>query len=84
MFEDVIWGLPSIDGTFLPPTGDDFRLGTDGEFLACCDDNDEAWPVLLPVEAGVVLGLPPVLLDNEVGEPTTIGGDGDWLLLGGC
>ena len=73
-----------MDGTFLPPTGDDFRLGTDtdGEFLACCEeDNEEAWPVLLPVEVGVVLGLPPVLLDNEVGEPTIIGGDGDWLLL---
>jgi hypothetical protein len=37
------------------------------------------------VEADV-LGLPPALLEIDVvGEPTIIGGDGDWLLLGfGC
>lgn len=36
----------------------------------------------------LVLGLPPALLDIDevvvVGEPTIIGGDGDWLLLAGC
>lgn len=83
---EVIWGFPRIDATFLPPTGDDFRLGTEGEFLPCWDDNVEAWPALLAVEVeAVVLGLPPALFDIEVvGELTIIGGDGDWLLLGGC
>ena len=56
-------------------------LGTDGEFLACWDDNEEAWPTLLPVDVEfvAVLGLPPALFDTEevVGDPTIIGGDGD-------
>lgn len=75
----------SIDGTFLPPTGDDFRAGT-GVFLACWEDKEELWFILLlAVEAEVVLGLP-VFLDIEevVGEPTMTGGDGDWVELAGC
>jgi len=56
-----------------------------GEFLACCDeDNEEAWAGLPLVDTdGFVLGLPPAPppppLESEdvVGEPTNIGGDGD-------
>ena len=46
----------------------------------------DTWPALLAVEMeAVVFGLPPALFDIEVvGEPTIIGGDGDWLLQGGC
>lgn len=47
----------------------------------------EAWPLLF-VEAVVVLGLAlaPLEMEEWVGEPTTTGGEGDWLLLlgGSC
>lgn len=66
-------------------------MGPDAEFnfWGCCeDDKVEAWPPVLvdvEVEAAVVFGLlPPVLFEIEdvVGDPTTIGGEGDWWLLG--
>lgn len=71
--EEATWGFPRIDG--------DFWLGMDGEFLVCCAEKDEAWPVLLFAEADDVLGLPLAPLETEevVGEPT-IGVV--WLVLG--
>ena len=70
-----MWGFPKIDGTLLPPTGDDFWLDTNGEFLAYRDDKLDVWPPLLPVEVEpVVLGLPPAPLGIEVvREPNIIG-----------
>lgn len=74
----MTWGLPRIEGE---------DLCVAGEFLACCDeDREEAWGVLPLVEADTfVLGLPPppppLEMEDVVGEPTNIGGEGDWLLL---
>lgn len=81
--EGELWGWPRIEGIFFPPTGDDFCVGPD-EFLPCWDDRVDDCAPLLVVEVDVVLGLPPALLEIEevVGEPTTTGGEGDWVLLG--
>lgn len=53
--------------------------------MACWEDKEQAWLVLLLVDVEPVLGLP-VFLDIEevVGEPTITGGDGDWVELAGC
>lgn len=70
--------------------GEDLWVPT-GEFLACCDDDkEEAWPALPLVDADPAFGLglplpaaatpppppPPLEIEDVVGEPTNIGGEG--------
>lgn len=72
-----------IDGTCRPLTGEDFLLELDGAFLAGWDDDG-----MVPGHAllSVVLGLPPALLDMEVGgDPATpAADDGEGLLEVNC
>ena len=64
-----------IEGTFLPHTGDDFWLGLDEELSAGwgCNMGIDGLPPLPLI--GIVLTLPPVVLETEelVGEPATKG-----------